>query len=892
MALRGPTGTVTFLFTDIEGSTGLWQDHFDAMATALALHDGIVRSVIADHDGFVFATGGDGFAAAFARAADAVVAAVDIQARLGAAKWPHGAAIRVRIGLHTGEAVEREGDYFGPAVNRTARLMAAAHGGQVVASSATQEVLADRLPEGVRFEHLGMVAAKGFSESLSIFGVVELGREQRFPPLRGASPARGAQPPAPDLIVGRSSELREIADLLSGHRVVTLTGAGGVGKTTLAASVANTVAHRFPDGVWWVDLAAVGRGEAITEVVASIVGVRDHLGIGVLHALATALADQQMLLVLDNCEHVLEEATSLVGYLIGRCPDLFVLSTSRMRLGLSAERDLPIRPLATDGDNSVAFELLVQRIGRSDVTNDATEQAGLIDICRRLDGLPLALELAAARCRTMSPSAVAKRLSQRIRLPEAQNRGGGQRSTLEGTVAWSFDLLSPVQQRIFARLSVFAGAFSLDAAEQVAVTTNGPDPVDEYDVDDAVAALVEQSLVEFDGDRYRMLETTREFGRDRLAELGETSQLELAHIHWTLEFLRRARLGMRTSDELLWIDRLDTEWGNVRAAFHRAFSRNDPSLSSELVVLLFIEAGFRRPEPVTWIVQAAERDGARPHSHQRELIAANGWLKWERGDPHGALEGGRLAVEIDPEPGTALERLPEWTLVAGLSFTGRGAEARRVVEQALATVQDDPYLHVIWLYLFTLVCATDGQPEAGIDASLRAERIATTLGNPTALAFGLWARGNTLFATDRLRHINYLEQSLVYGRKARLVFFNHALEAALLGARRGAIETPAESLENAIRQAREHVRTGLMWFAWTALIGIAECLSALGRPQDAALCCHAIERSPIGDLGRTRTAPLRATLAESLGEQEMARLAKEAHDLDFAALLNLAESQP
>jgi class 3 adenylate cyclase len=438
-----PTGTVTFLFTDIEGSTKLWQQHPDAMAQALPRHDAIIKTAVAKHSGIVFSTGGDGFAAVFTRAGDALASAVELQRALAIEAWPGSTRLSVRVGLHTGEAIERDGDYFGPSVNRAARLMSAGHGGQTLCSETTHGVLLGQVPLDVQLDDLGRVRLKGFATPERVFGVVASGLQPKFPPLVDQEGDVGSRPAAPDLVIGRSQELDEIVDLLTSRRVVTLTGTGGVGKTTLALAAIDRVAEKFPDGVWWIDLAAVDANDDILPVIAGVVRVRDHLGEGFTSALATALSDQRMLLVLDNCEHVLGAATAIVGHLVARCPGLVVLSTSRVRLGVPSERDLVIRPLRVEGERSAALELLIERVGRAGVGVDPDELAALEDITRRLDGLPLALELAAARCRTMSPIAVAERLRDRIRLPAARGAAVGSRATLDGTVQWGPMTCSP-----------------------------------------------------------------------------------------------------------------------------------------------------------------------------------------------------------------------------------------------------------------------------------------------------------------------------------------------------------------------------------------------------------------------------------------------------------------
>ena len=692
-----PTGTVTFLFTDIEGSTRMWQESPDVMSAALVRHDEIVRAAIESARGYVFSTGGDGFAAAFWIPAEAVAAATSAQARLAGEVWPGPVVIRVRMGIHTGTAAERDGDYFGPTLNRAARLMAVGHGGQVLLSNVTASLV----------DHLDLVdlGEHRLKDLAGTERVWQLGTES-FRPLRSIDAHQaGQRPSAPSGVIGRAVEMADVVALLATHRVVSLVGAGGVGKTTLALSVLDAVADKFPDGIWWVDLASLDAGGDVSPGAATVLRVRDHSGTGFGPALAAALAEQRLLLVLDNCEHVLDSAAELVSRLIAHCPGVSMLCTSRTRLGVATERDFPIRPLPVDGNDSAAFELLTERIGRPEITANPAERAALQDICARLDGLPLALELAAARCRVMTPTAVATRLRERLRLPAGRGAPLGARATLEGTVQWSHDLLTPTEQSVLARLSVFAGTFSLEAAESVGA---GAD-LDRFAVDDGLAALVEQSLVDHDSGRYRLLETTRAFARDRLDEAGEAAAIEAAHVEWVRGFVRATRLGLRGPDEARFVEVLDADWANVRAAFLRALEWSDPDPSTEIVIHLFIEAAYRRSEIHEWIDVANTRNGDVDHTHRHELVAAAAWLAGYRGDANAALALGRDAVALDPAPGTAIDRLPQWAMAGALLAAGRSEEACAAMLPVLSTVKADPFLDVFWSFFYTWALTIDGR---------------------------------------------------------------------------------------------------------------------------------------------------------------------------------------
>lgn len=514
-----PTGTVTFLFTDIEGSTRLWEAAPEHMPTALARHDELLRSVFGRHDGRVFATGGDGFAVAFGRATDAIDAAGEVLSALGAEQWPPGVELRVRVGVHTGEATERDGDYFGSTVNRTARLMSLAHGGQALCTDSTLGVL-DDVPSTV---DLGEHRLRDVSTPVRVH---QLGTTA-FPPLRSLAQVPSNLPsPATDLL-GREPDAAGVVDELSRHRLVTISGVGGIGKTRLAIEVAASVAPAYRDGVWFVDLApASGDGEIVRSVAAAM-GATAAASSS--EALISYLEGRQILVVLDNCEHVIDAVASFADAVLVRVPQVTMLATSREPLDVAGESVRHLRPLAMPEESAYhevhagefpALRLFEERAGaaRSGFVVDDSNVEDVVEICRRLDGVPLAIELAAARVGAMSTSDMREHLGERFRLLSSR-RGTERHRTLQAAVAWSYDLLDSESRRVFRCLSVFVGGFGL---EDAAAVVGGPD-ADPFDVPDQVTRLVDRSLVVRDGDagRYRLLETLRQFGSDRLVESGE-----------------------------------------------------------------------------------------------------------------------------------------------------------------------------------------------------------------------------------------------------------------------------------------------------------------------------------------------------------------------------------
>ncbi len=533
-----PTGTVTFLFTDLEGSTRLWEKHPDAMKGALARHDEIVRTAIEANDGLVVKTTGDGFHAAFARTHEAVEAAVGAQLALAEEPWAHTGPLTVRMGVHTCEAEARDGDYYGTGVNRAARLMGVAHGGQILVSSATSELVRDR---SVELVDLGEHRLRDLGHPERIFQVLHPALERSFPPLLTVDTVPTNLPTVRTELIGRNADVDALSELVTRERLVTLTGVGGVGKTRLALGVAAAVAADFADGCWFVELAPVAGDEEVTKVAAAAMRAPTID----LDGFAAYLGDRRVLLVLDNCEHVLDGAADLVDAVLESGLDVHVLVTSREPLGLDGEQVRRVQSLgvpdehadAESARSTAAVRLFTERaIAASDgFAVDDGNVAAVTEICRHLDGIPLAIELAAARVRAMPPEEIAQRLDERFRLLAGGSRRAQERHrTLLATVAWSHDLLTDDEKAVFRRLAVFPASFALPAAEVVA----GGGGVD---VVECVLHLVDRSLVVYEPEtgRYRMLETLRQFGADRLADAGETEPTRERHAGHFLDLVER-----------------------------------------------------------------------------------------------------------------------------------------------------------------------------------------------------------------------------------------------------------------------------------------------------------------------------------------------------------------
>ena len=586
-----PSGTVTLLFTDVEGSVGLWEADREAMAEASARHNRLVREQIVVAGGRVFKTVGEAFRAVFADPSAALASAVAVQRAVGSQSWPSGSPIRVRLALHTGACVERDGDYFGPAVNRVAWLLAVGHGGQVLLSGATYELLAGRLGDGIGLRDLGEHRMKDLGRAERVFQVTGPGLAEDFgalrslddPALRHNLPAQAAS------FVGRRAELAELRSLVSGgSRLVTITGPGGIGKSRLALQVATGALDGAGDGVWLVELAPVADPELVARTVAAVLRVREEPGRPVLDTLVEAVGDRGLLVVLDNAEHVLGAAAKLADAMMRACPRACLLVTSREPLGIGGEHvfrvpPLPVPPadLAVPG-RLAAFEsvqLFTEHASmhRQGFAVDEANAAAVASVCVRLDGIPLALELAAARLGSLSVSEISSRLDQRFRLLTGGSRTALPRhQTLRALIDWSYDLLNLEERLVLDRLSVFAGGWTLEAAEAVTSTEGSG----EWQVLDHLAALVDKSLVQAEevhgSTRYRLLETVRHYAAEHLAlrAVSEVEETRAAHRDHYLDLVETTDTHLRGPDEAVWLDRLEVEFDNIRAAL--AFSVADP----------------------------------------------------------------------------------------------------------------------------------------------------------------------------------------------------------------------------------------------------------------------------------------------------------------------------
>ncbi len=639
-----PTGTVTFLFTDVAGSTSLWEQHPQAMQRALARHDAILTEAITTHNGVVFKTVGDAFCAAFGTVAAGLNAALTAQRALQAEPWGETGPIRVRMALHAGSAEERAGDYFGPPLSRAARLCAAAAGGQIVLSLVAQALVRDQLPPDVLLLDLGTHRLKDLTSPEPIFQVVAPDLPGEFPPLKTLNRYRTNLPAQPTMVIGRDAEVAAVRDLLrrSDVRLLTLSGPGGIGKTRLALEVAAELLDDFRDGVWFVSLAAIMDPNLVAASIAQALELQEANGQTFDERLIRSLHDKTLLLVLDNLEQVLG-ATPLIAALLREAAALKILVTSRSVLHLSGERIFTVPPLAMPDRTPLpalerltqydAVQLFIERAQavKLDFAVTTANAPAIAEICARLDGVPLAIELAAARVNLFTPQALLARLTHRLTLLIGGARDLPDRQqTLRGTITWSYDLLGQPEQILFARLAVFAGGWTIEAAEAICDLSGEPDNTSPpIAILEGLSTLIDQSLLRQTNDlagepRFTMLETIREYALERLEEQGEGERLRRRHAAYYASLVDVADAQLQ----------LDAEIDNLRAALTwLQASKTAPELGLQLAGSLasyWLWRGYYT-EGRAWLTSMLGQTGQASVARGRALREA-GMLAWFQGD--------------------------------------------------------------------------------------------------------------------------------------------------------------------------------------------------------------------------------------------------------------------
>jgi predicted ATPase/class 3 adenylate cyclase len=610
-----PTGTVTFVMTDIEGSSSRWDRDRASMELAVRRHDTLMREAIASHQGHVFKTIGDAFCAAFTRPDDAVAAMFDVQRALGAEDFSAVGGLRVRVAIHTGTADEREADYFGPAVNRVARLLGIGHGGQVLVSGVTGDLVQGSLPPEASLLDLGEHGLKDLSRPEYVYQLLGPGLIATYPPLRSVNALPNNLPRNTTSFVGREAEIAEIAQLVEKHQLVTLVGSGGIGKTRTSLHVAAHLLDGSGDGVWFIELAPLASGEYIAPAIAAAMGLTLAGDGDPIDNLVRVLKAKRTLLVFDNCEHLIDGSAKVIAAVVRGCVEVRVLASSRQALGIGAERtyrmaslalpDVSQAPLLTAASASqfAAVALFADRARAADDRFMLTDENApvIADICRRLDGIALAIELAAARVKILSPKQLRGRLDERFRVLTGGRRDVLPRQqTLRALIDWSHDLLDERERALFRRLSIFVNGFSLEGASAV----GSGDDLDELDVFDVLASLVDKSLVlaEPAGDalRYRMLESTRAYAREKLEAAGERERSAERHLRFLADRYRALDERFEaTAREADLVDAFSVERDDIRAALEFALHGDHAMVGAALLAATRL---------TTWMIGGADQE--------------------------------------------------------------------------------------------------------------------------------------------------------------------------------------------------------------------------------------------------------------------------------------------
>jgi len=784
---RSETSTsplATFVMTDIEGSTRLWEEYGDAMGAALATHDQLLRDAVEAVGGRIVKTTGDGILAAFGGPTAAVQAALAGQRALRDAAWGPTGPLRVRMALHAGAAQSRDGDYFGPALNRVARILAIGHGGQVLCSAVAAVLARDELPATVDLVDLGSHRLRDLDRPEQVYQLIADDLPRTFPPLRSLSTRRSNLPVSLTSFVGRERELAEIEALIRRHRLVTLIGVGGTGKTRLMLEAAGRLADGFSDGTWLAELAPIGDPSQVPSEIARALGSPEVPGVPTMATISGFLADKELLLLLDNAEHIVDTVAGITERLLAAAPRLRILTTSREALAVPGEAVLQLQSLTCP--TAGAVRIGAAHPGTADVEEAAgteavrlfTERASAVDpgfqldssnvtsvaeICRRLDGIPLAIELAAARVAAMSTEDIALGLGDRFRLLAGGRRTAVPRQqTLHALIDWSWDLLTDDDRKLLRRLSIFAGSWSAGAAARI--VGDGPAEVGRVEVIDRLTRLVDRSLVIVDRGpttRYRMLETIRQYAREKLIEAGEVELLADRHFAVFSSLAVAAEPELRGPAMVDWLDRLDTdsenlgvalEWGLEASQWEAvrmctallahwmvrvASAENDARMLAAIEIARARTLGVPDADPADLVLAAGLLgEGAR-------LWAMSGRAEQARPWAEDAMALGRASGDIRARLAATVGYLVTSVFTGGRDIRGLFAEATALAEQS----------GVWWMYAlaagFAGATLWTGDPEAGEALILGAEEAARRSQSPYAIGAVATAHGRMLGLAGR-----------------------------------------------------------------------------------------------------------------------------------------------
>jgi predicted ATPase/class 3 adenylate cyclase len=875
-AAAAPSGVVTFLFTDVEGSTRRWEADAEGMRMALATHDAVLRDAIEAHGGWLFKHTGDGVCAAFASPRSAVDAAIDAQREL---------ELPVRMGIATGEAELRDGDYFGAVLNRAARVMAAGHGGQILLADSTAGLLS-----GVDLLDLGPRRLRDVPMPVGVFQVRAAELRAEFPPLRALDTTPGNLRPATTSLIGRELEVDEIQAAVKSHRLVTLTGVGGVGKTRLALEVAARLADEFPDGVWFFELAAVTDPAAVPDAVAAVLGITQQPGKTVSESVAAALEGRVRLLVIDNCEHVLAAAADLIDAILAHSATVRILATSREGLGVSDEQVRPVRSLdAAAGIDSAAVRLFVERaqgIAPGSMV-DGDEAGAVTEICQRLDGIPLAIELAASRMASMTASEMRDRLDHRFRLLVGSRRGLERHHTLRHAVAWSYDLLADTEKTVLERSSVFAGGFDLQSACGVA----GSDDRDEYAILEVLDALVRKSLllaVRSGGrTRFSMLETIRQFAEEQLVARGEASEIRAAHAHYFA--------GRETDITDLWdsprqreaYDWFTVELANLRAAFRWAADHGDLDAGAAITAYAgLLGPSLENLEPITWAEELIEPARAVDHPRLASICVVAS-LCVVVGRFEEAVRYGEVGQTVIAAASDKVSYFGEVFLGSAYMFVGQPERYLEMCRAQLTRSGDTNTFARVHLVVALAVCGWADEAMVTANGLIDA---AEATGNPWVLAYALLACSYAFRDTDSGRALEAIRRSVLVaqdsGNRLWETQFSHWL--AVLEAEHGDRVAALDYLAVAIRNNHESGNIGMLH---NPLAVLAVLLDRFERYEPAATIVGFATVNPMAATTLPELGTAITHLREVLGDQTYESLATKGEAMAISAMVTYAYDQ-
>jgi predicted ATPase/class 3 adenylate cyclase len=688
-----PTGAVVFLFSDIEGSTRRWERYTDAMRDAVRRHDEIVRFEIERRRGHVFKTIGDAFCAAFWTVGEALETAVAVQQELAGEDFAGVDGLRVRIAIHAGETDERGGDYFGPAVNRTARLLSTGHGGQILVSGLARDLAAANPPSGIALRHLGTLPLRDLSEPERVYQAVAPGLASEFKPLRLLETPPNNLPRQTTSFVGRDEDLSQVSALLDGASLVTVVGAGGIGKTRLALEAAASRLNEFPDGAWLVDLSRISHGELVASSVLSALGEEQSADIPPFDALLRHLEGRELLIVLDNCEHVVAEAARIAAAVQERCPRVVLLATSREALDVSGER---IHRLPTLDPPSAA-RLFIERAQAADRTFEAGVSFAIVqEICRRLDGIALAIELAAARTRTMSVESLSRHLELRV-LAGGRDRRPRQQ-TMQALIDWSYDLLSEEERAVLRSCSIFLGGFTLETATAVCALEG----TGEWRALELLSSLVDKSLLVLDArheeQRYRLLEPIREYAQEKLVSGNEVQAVARRHAQAFASLARAAYAQWESGPGPNWLARLEPDLSNFRATLRWTIEEaHDLPLGAQAVdglAPVFLRLTLVA-EGIEWCDRVLQAGLTLPPAEEARLRYGLSMLYNNQGANRSSIAEALAAVALYREAGNRRGLAQALSQVAQHHVrTSRYDDARAAADEALGLAREsrEPYL--------------------------------------------------------------------------------------------------------------------------------------------------------------------------------------------------------